>query len=125
MQSVFEELCAFERDLAKKRRANLNPSVSEQLRLSLAREPFKDKQDTLKKLMVYHNSYIPISPVSAENTHGFTPAMDAEIVERTNRINDAIADPLTFRNFILSSAARSVRIDLTTPLTNLSVYRPQ
>ena len=115
--SVYSELSAFEKEQARRRRTNVNPAVSEQLRLSLAKEPFKNKQDTLARLIRYHNSYVEITDevISEQTSITYTSEMDGYLSQRLDQLNQTISDPNYFRNFILNTACKSLRLEIPPP----------
>ena len=106
---MYGELCAFEKEQARLRRSNANPSVSEQNRLNLAKESFNN--DVLKKLLAYHNTYVNISEHQGSVlaiAHWNAESAD----ERIDQLNRHISDPDTFRDFIFNTAARSLRLEV-------------
>ena len=54
--TLLTELVDFERNTARKRRHLANTAPSQTLRLHIAKDAFKNKEDALERLIVYHNT---------------------------------------------------------------------
>jgi hypothetical protein len=107
--SIYLEISLFEKEQAKRRRANVNPSVSEQMRLALAKEPFKD--DVMNRLIMYHNTYVEM-PAQTEQSLSYTKEMDEYLTQRVDQLNQAISNKEYFRNFMFNTASKSLRVEV-------------
>ena len=106
MTSLLSDLVDFEKETAKKRRLLANPIPSQQLRLHMAKDAFKSKEDALERVICYHSTFNPcnVSPVSPQRI---------DMIERITRIEGSLRDNLHFRDSLMNQVLRSVRIDMT------------
>ena len=102
---MLNQLTEFEKALAKKRRMLANSTPSQPLRLQIARDPFKSKEDALERLLVYHNT-LNESEVAPE-----LPQM-WPISDRVIKAETTLRDTSFFRDSLLNQGLRSLRLDL-------------
>lgn len=103
--TLLTELVDFEKSTARQRRLLTNTVPSQSLRLQIAKDPFKNKEDALDRLLVYHNTLVT-SDVTAD-----TPQL-VSIVDRLARVEAGLRETSHFRDSLMSQALRALKLDI-------------
>jgi len=106
--TLLSELVEFERSTARQRRLLANTLPSQSLRLQIAKDPFKNKEDALERLLVYHNT-LGTSDVARD-----TPQLPS-IVDRLAKVEAGLRETSHFRDSLMSQALKALKLDI--PMT--------
>jgi hypothetical protein len=112
--TLLSELVEFERLTARKRRHLANTAPSQHVRLQVAKDAFRNKEDALERIIVYHNTLATTDVVPE------TPQL-VSLKERISQAENGLRETSYFREGLLGQVMKNLKLDLHVPAQTLKL----